>query len=315
MTRSDLPAEFDGDFDGDDLAVLTTETADERYTALDTASVAQLATWMNAADTEVPAAVNRALPQIIAAIEAIVARLRRGGRLIYVGAGTPGRLGVLDASECPPTFGTDPDLVVGVIAGGDAALLTAQEGVEDDAGAGRAMVGAHDVTADDVVVGISSSGRTPFVLAAVSAARERGALGVGISCNAGTALSAAAEHGIEVVVGPEVLAGSTRLKSGTAQKLVLNMISTIAMVRLGKVYDNLMVDIRPTNRKLRERAVRMVRTITGASRPQALDALRASNFHVKTAVLLIARGLDADEARAALSLADGHLRAALDAPA
>jgi N-acetylmuramic acid 6-phosphate etherase len=296
----------------DALAELDTERVDPRYASIDRASVAELASLMNEADATVPLAVRAALPQIVPAIEAVAQRMRGGGRLLYVGAGTPGRLGVLDASECPPTFGTPPDLVRGLIAGGEPAVFTAQEGVEDDADAGRAVIAADGVGPADSVVGVTASGRTPYVLAAIGEARARGALTVGLSCNAGTALSAAAEHAIEVVVGPEVVAGSTRLKAGTAQKLVLNMFSTIAMVRLGKTYGNLMVDLGATNAKLRERAVRMVRTVTGASRERAEEALEASGMRVKLAILRLERGLDADEASARLAAAGGRLRDVLE---
>jgi len=248
---------------------LLTEQVDDRYADLDTASVAQLAAVMNEADATVPQAVRAALPQIVPAIEAVAQRLAVGGRLLYVGAGTAGRMGALDASECPPTFNTSPDRVRAVIAGGPEALLVAKEGVEDDEAAGAAAVAEADVGSEDAVVGISASGRTPYVVAAVRAARARGALTVGLSCNEGTRLSAAADLSIEVVVGPEVVAGSTRLKAGTAQKLVLNMISTISMIRLGKTYGNLMVDLRVTNAKLRHRAVRIIRRFTGASGSEA----------------------------------------------
>jgi N-acetylmuramic acid 6-phosphate etherase len=302
---ADTPAGLDG---------LETERVDPRYASIDRASVAELATLMNEADATVPAAVRAALPQIVPAIEAVADRMRGGGRLLYVGAGTPGRLGVLDASECPPTFGTARDLVRGLIAGGEAAVFAAQEGVEDDADAGRAVIAAAGVGPADSVVGITASGRTPYVLAAIGEARGRGALTVGISCNAGTALSAAVEHAIEVVVGPEVLAGSTRLKAGTAQKLVLNMFSTIAMVRLGKTYGNLMVDLGASNAKLHERAVRMVRTVTGASRERAEEALEASGMRVKLAILRLERGLGTAEATARLAAAGGRLRDVLEQP-
>jgi N-acetylmuramic acid 6-phosphate etherase len=298
----------------DGLGGLETERVDPRYASIDRASVAELATLMNEADATVPAAVRAALPEIVPAIEAVARRMREGGRLLYVGAGTPGRLGVLDASECPPTFSTPPGLVRGLIAGGEPAMFTAQEGVEDDADAGRAAIEAEGVSAADSVVGITASGRTPYVLAAIAEARTRGALTVGVSCNGGTALSAAAEHGIEVVVGPEVVAGSTRLKAGTAQKLVLNMFSTIAMVQLGKTYGNLMVDLGATNAKLRERAIRMVRTVTGASRERAEEALEASGMRAKLAILRLERGLDADEATARLAAAGGRLRDVLEQP-
>jgi N-acetylmuramic acid 6-phosphate etherase len=295
-----------------DLDGLETERVDPRYAGIDRATVAELASLMNEADASVPAAVRAALPRIVPAIEAVAQRIRAGGRLLYVGAGTPGRLGVLDASECPPTFGTPPELVRGLIAGGEPAMFAAQEGVEDDTDAGRAVVAAEGVGPADSVVGITASGRTPYVLAAIAEARALGALTVGVSCNAGTALSAAAEHGIEVVVGPEVLAGSTRLKAGTAQKLVLNMFSTIAMVQLGKTYGNLMVDLGATNAKLRERAIRMVRTVTGASRERAEEALEASGMRVKLAILRLERGLDTAEASARLAAAGGRLRDVLE---
>ncbi|MEU5943487.1 N-acetylmuramic acid 6-phosphate etherase [Micromonospora sp. NPDC047548] len=297
----------------DRLGDLLTEQVDHRYAGLDTASVAQLAVVMNDADVTVPAAVRAALPQIVPAIEGIADRLAAGGRLLYVGAGTAGRLGVLDASECPPTFSTPPDLVRAVIAGGTAALFAAQEGVEDDEAAGTAVIADCAITAVDAVVGISASGRTPYVLAAVRAARERGALTVGLSCNADTSLGAAADHPIEVLVGPEVLAGSTRLKAGTAQKLVLNMISTISMIRLGKTYDNLMVDLRVTNAKLRDRAVRIIRRVTGVPRSEAEAALDRAELDVKTAILMLDRPADVADPRQRLAASGGRLREALEA--
>ncbi|TDD49056.1 N-acetylmuramic acid 6-phosphate etherase [Nonomuraea terrae] len=293
------------------LSELTTEAADPRFAGIDTMSVAELAQTMNAADASVPGAVARALPWITAAIEAAAERMARGGRLVYVGAGTPGRLGVLDASECPPTFSTPPEQVFAIIAGGRSAIVAPCEGAEDDEEAGAAAVDAAGIGPLDTVVGIASSGRTPYVLAAVRRARERGALTVGLSCNPGTPLSAAAEHAIEVLVGPEVISGSTRLKAGTAQKLVLNMFSTIVMVRLGKTYGNLMVDVKASNGKLRERAMRMVATITGAGREEALAALEANGFGVKQAVVALRFGLAPQEAAARLALAGGRLRKAL----
>lgn len=297
----------------DRSAGLDTEAIDPRYAQIDTATVEQLAALMNDADATVPEAVRRALPQIVAGIEAVVERMSEGGRLFYVGAGTPGRIGILDASECPPTFGTPPELVRAVIAGGEDAFLHAREGVEDDEDAARATVAEEGVGPGDSVLGVASSGRTPFVLAAVTEARARGALTVGLSCNRDTPLSAAVHRPIEVLVGPEVLAGSTRLKAGSAQKLVLNMFSTIVMVRLGKTYGNLMVDVNPTNAKLRERAVSIVATITGASREQSLQALDESGMQIKPAVLRLSRGLDPVEAAVALAAVGGRLRAALEA--
>ncbi|MBW8761525.1 MAG: N-acetylmuramic acid 6-phosphate etherase [Microbacterium sp.] len=296
----------------ENLSTLVTEASDPRYADLDRMSVAELAQTMNDADATVPAAVGRALPQIVPAIEAAAERMSRGGRLIYVGAGTPGRIGVLDASECPPTFSTPPELVFAIMAGGTGAIVNPVEGAEDDADAGAASVDQAAIGPLDTVIGIASSGRTPFVVAAVRRARERGALTVGLSCNVATELSAAADHGIEVEVGPEVLTGSTRLKSGTAQKLVLNMFSTIVMVRQGKVYGNLMVDVKATNHKLRERAIRMVRTIADVEREEAVHALDEAGYDVKVAAIILRRGEDLAAATARLTSAEGRLRTALE---
>ncbi|MEU5861324.1 MULTISPECIES: N-acetylmuramic acid 6-phosphate etherase [unclassified Nonomuraea] len=284
----------------DPLPELSTEQSDPRYSQIDRLPTEQIARLMNQADAGVPEAVAAAVPAISAAIDAIAARMAEGGRLLYVGAGTSGRLAVLDASECPPTFGTDPSLVQGVIAGGHEALTRSVEGAEDDAEAGAAAIKDLEVGALDSVVGVSASGRAPFVLGALAEAAGRGALTAALSCNTGAPLSAAAEHGIEVVVGPEVVAGSTRLKAGTAQKLVLNMISTISMVRLGRTYGNRMIEMSAMNSKLASRALRMVSEITGADAATAGAALEASGGQAKTAVVMIQHGLDADAARALL---------------
>jgi N-acetylmuramic acid 6-phosphate etherase len=297
------------------LDQLLTERVDDRYAAIDTAPVAELARLMNDADASVPGAVRSALPQIVPAVEGVAARLAGGGRLFYVGAGSAGRIGVLDAAECPPTFNTTPGLVQAVLAGGGEALYSAVEGAEDDTDAGTAFAAEYGVTEADAVVGIAASGRTPFVLGAVRAARQRGALTVGLSCNEDTALSAEAQFPIEVLVGPEVVAGSTRLKAGTAQKLVLNMISTIAMVRLGKTYGNLMVDLRVTNAKLRDRAVRMIERVTGVSRAAAEAALDSADLDVKTAIVMLSRRSTPAEAGRRLAAHGGRLRGALEASA
>jgi N-acetylmuramic acid 6-phosphate etherase len=296
----------------DPLDGMLTEQADPRYARIDLASVEELALLMNEADAEVPIAVRAAMGQIVPAIEAIAGRLAAGGRLLYVGAGSGGRIGVLDASECMPTFNTPAGLVQGIIAGGPAAILVAQEGAEDDAEAGARLAREHAIGPADVLVGIAASGRTPYVIAAVRAARASGALTVSLSCNQATRLSLEAELPIEVLVGPEVLAGSTRLKAGTAQKLVLNMISTIAMVRLGKTYGNLMVDLRATNAKLRERALRIVEDVTGTDRERAGSALREARNEVKLAILIIEQDIDVTEAQRRLAAAHGRLRAALE---
>ncbi|WP_440104953.1 N-acetylmuramic acid 6-phosphate etherase [Streptosporangium sp. H16] len=295
------------------LSTLSTEQSDPRYSRIDRLPTDQVARLMNAADTAVPAAVAEAIPEISAAVDAIVARMKAGGRLFYVGAGTSGRLAVLDASECPPTFGTDPELVQGVIAGGTPALTRSVEGAEDDHAGGAAALRERGVGALDAVVGVSASGRAPFVLGALAEANRRGALTVGLSCNAATPLSAAALHPIEVIVGPEVVTGSTRLKAGTAQKLVLNMISTIAMVKLGRTYGNTMIEVSAMNSKLADRAARMVSDITGTALSAARSALEAAGWHVKVAVLMIEHGLDAAGARILLERHGDQLEAALEA--
>ncbi|MGW0731280.1 N-acetylmuramic acid 6-phosphate etherase [Streptomyces sp. NPDC002851] len=297
------------------LDTLTTEAFRPELAEIDRMSTLDIARTMNGEDATVPAAVADRLPQIAAAIDATAERMARGGRLIYAGAGTAGRLGVLDASECPPTFNTDPSEVVGLIAGGPSAMVTAVEGAEDSKDLAREDLTDLGLTADDTVVGISASGRTPYAVGAVEHARAAGALTVGLSCNADSALAAAAEHGIEVVVGPELLTGSTRLKAGTAQKLVLNMLSTITMIRLGKTYGNLMVDVRASNEKLRARSRRIVALATDAPDETIETALTAADGEVKTAILMILAKVDADTAEKLLTDSQGHLRAALAATA
>ncbi|MFG2143779.1 N-acetylmuramic acid 6-phosphate etherase [Streptomyces sp. NPDC048696] len=293
------------------LAQLTTEAFRPELADIDRLATAEIARIMNGEDASVPAAVAARLPQIAAAIDATAERMARGGRLVYAGAGTAGRLGVLDASECPPTFATDPSRVVGLIAGGPSAMLQAVEGAEDSRELAAADLDALVLDADDTVVGISASGRTPYAVGAVEHARALGALTIGLSCNADSPLAAAADHGIEVVVGPELLTGSTRLKAGTAQKLVLNMISTITMIRLGKTYGNLMVDVRASNEKLRARSRRIVSLATGAGDDHIESALTAADGEVKTAILMLLADVDAATATRRLERADGHLRAAL----
>ncbi|MCR8942856.1 N-acetylmuramic acid 6-phosphate etherase [Streptomyces sp. OUCMDZ-4982] len=295
------------------LATLATEAFRPELAEIDRLSTAEIARLMNGEDATVPAAVAERLPEIAAAIDAAAERMARGGRLIYAGAGTAGRLGVLDASECPPTFNTDPSEVVGLIAGGPSAMVKAVEGAEDSKELAAADLDALKLTADDTVVGISASGRTPYAIGAVEHARAQGALTVGLSCNAGSALAAAAEHGLEIVTGPELLTGSTRLKAGTAQKLVLNMISTITMIRLGKTYGNLMVDVRASNEKLRARSRHIVSLATGASDAEIEAALAATDGEVKHAILVILGRVDAATAAERLAESDGHLRKALNA--
>lgn len=291
--------------------VTTTEGVDPRYERIDAIPVGELARLMNEADLTVPERVAEAMDQIVPAIERTSERMNAGGRLFYVGAGTPGRIAILDASEIPPTFSTS-DRVIGIIAGGHTAIVDAVEGAEDDPAAGALAIEEAGVGPLDTVLGIAASGRTPFVIGAVGRARELGALGIGLSCNADTALSAAAELAIEVVVGPEIISGSTRLKAGTAQKLVLNMFSTISMVALGKTYGNLMIDVRPTNEKLRGRASRIVEHITSKPTADVLAALDAADYAVPVAVIMLNQGVTAARARDVLAAANGRLRAALE---
>lgn len=297
------------------IGTLVTEASNPNYPDLAALSTAELVAGMNGEDALVPAAIAREQHTIAAVIDEIAARMLRGGRLIYVGAGTPGRMGILDASECPPTFGTDPSLVVGVIAGGQAAVDQAVENAEDSEEAGAADMAALTIGPHDSVVGIAASGRTPYVIAAVKAARAAGAYTVGFACNNGSPLGAAADAALEIEVGPEFLTGSTRLKSGTCQKLVLNMISTITMVRLGKTYKNVMVDLRATNAKLHARSTRTLMGVTGCDAATATAALTAADGHVKTAILAILTGLPTERAAELLTENGGFLPAAIDAGA
>ena len=278
---------------------------------LDTLSAAAIVRLMNAEDRAVPDAVLAEAPAIAAAIDLTVAQLAAGGRLFYVGAGTSGRLGVLDASECPPTFGVPSDMVIAIIAGGDSALRTAVEGAEDRAEDGARDLAAYSVGAQDVVVGIAASGRTPYVLSALAHARGVGATTIGIACAKDSPLAALVDVMIAPVVGPEVLTGSTRLKAGTATKLVLNTFSTGVMVRLGHTFGNLMVDVRATNQKLRARARAIVVELTGLSEDEAAAALARAGGELKTAVVSERLAVDPGVARVRLSEAGGHLRRVL----
>ena len=290
---------------------LATEARDPSAADLDLQSTAELVALMNEADAGVPAAVARAAAAIAPAIDAVAERLAAGGRLVYVGAGTSGRLAVVDAAECESTFAVPPGRVVALIAGGATAAATAQEEAEDDRDAGAAAVHALGVDARDAVVGLSASGRTPYVVAALDAARGAGATTVAIVSVEGSELGAAAAHEIVVLVGPEVIAGSTRLKAGTAQKLVLNMISTIAMIRLGKTFGNLMVDVVATNDKLRARVRRIVTAASGAPPERVEAALDEADGDAKVAIVALVREIDAPTARARLEGAGGDVRKAL----
>jgi N-acetylmuramic acid 6-phosphate etherase len=291
------------------LGHLSTEAARAERADIDRLPTAELVALMHSDDAAVHAAVGAALPQVAAVVDATSARLAAGGRLIYIGAGTAGRLGVLDAGECGPTY--DSEQILAVLAGGPGAVSEASESAEDDAAAGVQALAELGTGAGDAVLGISASGRTPYVLAAVRHARERGALTAALVCNEGSELSATVEHAIEVLVGGEFVAGSTRLKAGTAQKLVLNMISTLVMVRLGRTYGNLMIDVRVTNGKLRDRARRIVSQAAGVSLEEAAAALAAAGDDAKLAVAMLRLKVGSEEARERLAAAGGHLRGAL----
>jgi N-acetylmuramic acid 6-phosphate etherase len=294
------------------ISKLQTEQTNENSANLDRMSALEIVTVINREDQSVAKAVEKALPEIARAVDVISKALAQGGRLFYVGAGTSGRLGILDASECPPTFGTDPELVQGLIAGGEAALVNALEGAEDDAAAGAQDLKKQQLSLLDVVVGISASGRTPYVAGALTYAKEVGAATVALSCNAPAEISGLADVAIEVVTGPEVLMGSTRMKAGTAQKMVLNMLSTASMVRCGKVYRNLMIDVRPTNVKLVDRATRILTLAADVDYETAAAALKAANNRAKVALVMLKTGLSAEEAQTRLQEVNGFVRKAIE---
>lgn len=293
------------------LGALVSETRNPATTGLDQMSTLEMVTCFNQEDSKVPLAIEAVLPQIAEAVDLTAKSFNANGRLIYLGAGTSGRLGVLDASECPPTFGVPHGMVIGLIAGGPSALLKAVEGAEDDADLGAEDLKNLNLTAADTVVGLAASGRTPYVIGALRYARSLGCATVAISCNPDSPIAHEAQVAISPVVGPEALTGSTRLKSGTAQKLVLNMISTGAMVKIGKVYQNLMVDVKATNVKLVDRACRIVVEATGSGRAEAEAALQQTAFEVKPAILMILAQISAGQAIERLALHQGFLRAAL----
>ena len=297
----------------DELQDLATEQQNPHSTHIDTASVEEILRVINTEDHKVPIAVRRELPHVVEAVEVVVEAFKNDGRLFYVGAGTSGRLGVVDASECPPTFGTDPERVQGIIAGGREAVFRSQEGAEDVPERGAQALKSQGVTENDVVCGIASSGRTPFVVGAVEHARDTiGCPTLFVTTIPRKDLDVNPDVAICPVVGPEVVMGSTRMKSGTAQKLVLNMITTAAMVRLGKVYENMMVDLRRTSEKLVERGIRTVMMVTGVDYDEADAVLDRCDGHVKTAIVMILAGVGVDEARRRLEATDGFVRPAIE---
>ncbi|GLV58513.1 N-acetylmuramic acid 6-phosphate etherase [Dictyobacter sp. S3.2.2.5] len=295
------------------ISTLATETSNAATADIDRMSPLEVVRALNAEDAKVARAVELVLPEVARAIEAIAARMRQGGRLIYIGAGTSGRLGILDASECPPTFGTSPEQVVGLIAGGPIATANAVEDAEDNPAAGRAELERLRLAEQDTVVGIAASGRTPYVLGAIEYAKSQGTLTIGLACNQHSPLEQQVEIAIVPVVGPEAITGSTRLKSGTAQKMVLNMLSTGTMVLLGKTYGNLMVDVVATNYKLEQRASNIVQQATGLDRAQAIELLRSTQGETKTAIVVGRLHVSPDVARAQLAAHNHNLRNTLEA--
>ncbi len=295
----------------DVLSTLGTEASSTDRGDLDLLDTIELVDRMNAEDRRVPEAVAERRAEIAAAVDGITARFREGGRLIYIGAGTAGRVGVLDASECPPTFGTDPSMVVGLIAGGETAIRSAVENAEDDAESAGLSLREIGLTERDTVVGISASGRTPYVVGGLEFARGVGALTVAIASNAASDIGAVADIAIEVVTGPEFISGSTRLKSGTAQKLVVNMLTTLSMIKLGKTHHGVMVDLLATNEKLHARSIRTVTELTGSTVDEAAAALASADGSVKLAILMVSTGASADRSAQALRDADGILRIAI----
>ena len=293
------------------LDKLTTESRNQNTLDIDKVSTIEMLQKINEEDKKVAIAVEKEIPQIADAIDKIVERMHNGGRLIYIGAGTSGRLGILDASECPPTYGVSEELVQGVIAGGQEAIFRAQEGAEDSKELAVKDLKERNITSNDVVVGIAASGRTPYVIGGLEYANEIGALTVSITCNKDSEVSKCAKISIAPVVGPEVVTGSTRLKSGTAQKLVLNMLSTGCMIKLGKVYGNLMVDVQTTNEKLVERAKKIVSEATGLNIEESTKILNETNFDVKLAIFMVLSNLDKNEAKAKLDEAKGYIAKAL----
>lgn len=293
------------------LAGLTTEKINPATRTIDECTTEQMLALLNREDAKVPAAVAEEIPRIAQAVDMIHSRLENGGRLFYIGAGTSGRLGVLDASECPPTFGVEPELIQGYIAGGDIALRTAVEGFEDMADEGISLVDRIGITANDAVVGISASGSAAFVIAALKRAGELGAATIGLVNNQGSRLAEVCQVTIAPVVGPEVIMGSTRMKAGTAQKLVLNMLTTSVMVKLGKTYNNLMVDLKASNAKLKDRSIRIITAACGADETAAAQALSEAGGSCKLAILMLETGVDASKGQQLLDDTKGKLKHAI----
>lgn len=296
----------------ENLELLTTESRNEHSMQIDTAEAKDILKIMNEEDQKVALAVKEVLPEIEVAVQFAVDSFKKGGRLIYMGAGTSGRLGVLDAVECPPTFSTDLQMVQGLMAGGESAFVKAVEGAEDRPELGVSDLENLQLTENDTVIGLAASGRTPYVIGALQYARSIGAKTVALSCNRNAAISKEADQSIEVIVGPEVLTGSTRLKAATAQKMILNMISTSSMILLGKAYENLMIDVHVSNKKLKERAISIIRKITNVSYEVASETLEKANNQVKIAIVMIKAEATEQEALELLKQADGYVKKAIE---
>ncbi|MCK8099343.1 MULTISPECIES: N-acetylmuramic acid 6-phosphate etherase [Bacillus] len=294
------------------LHSLTTESRNSQTSEIHKANTLDILKMINNEDIKVAAAVQRVLPDIEAAVECAYESFQNGGRLIYAGAGTSGRLGVMDAVECPPTYSVSPDQVIGLMAGGPNAFLQAAEGIEDHEEAGAEDLRAIHLTSADTVIAIAASGRTPYAAGALKYARKIGANTVSLTCNSQSAISKHADHSIEVVVGPEVITGSTRMKAATAHKMILNMISTAVMVKIGKVYENLMVDVNVSNKKLKERAISIIQSLTDVSYEKAQYTLEQANLHVKTAIVMLKTSTDQNKAKTLLDEANGFIDKAIE---
>lgn len=294
------------------ISTLTTEQRNPLSQNIDQLSTREILEIINDEDRKVAEAIKNVHPQIERAIESVYQSLRNGGRLYYIGAGTSGRLGIIDAAECPPTFSTSPDLVRAIIAGGEQAILVAVEGAEDDADQGAIDLKENGFHSSDIVIGITASGRTPYVVGALKYAQQIGATSIGLSCNHDAVVSKYANHKIEVIVGSEVLTGSTRMKAATAQKMILNMISTTTMIKLGKVYENLMVDVHASNLKLNERSRNIVMMTTKATYQEATEILDRTNQEVKPAIVMIEASVSLQVAKESIEKADGFVRKAIE---
>lgn len=294
-----------------ELNKIATEQRNEETIHIDKLSTVEMVRLINREDQKVALAVEKETENIAKAVDLIADRLSKGGRLIYLGCGTSGRLGILDAAECPPTYSTDPDQVIGVIAGGTGAIFKAIEGAEDNKELGAEDLKKLQLCSKDVLVGLAASGRTPYVIGGMEYAESIGAKVIGVTCCPGSDIDTMADIGIAPMPGPEVVTGSTRMKSGTAQKMVLNILSTGAMIKLGKVYENLMVDVKPSNEKLVNRCISIVQSATGKSEEEAKEALSQCSYHPKTAIVMLLCGINAEEARNALEASGGHVANAI----